>query len=386
MMDRTASLHALTIAAGLLIAWRVITVNAVVYDEAGRQRLTTNSESPAASLVAILQRNPGEVAALVALAQERERAGEVEAAGRAYEAALAIAPVDRDVLTLAANFSLRHGRTAAAVAQFDRLVENYGEYAQVFPVFGQLLAARDPAVEAIAARNPGWMGAFIIDGCRRNIDPGLLALLLQRRGTRAQAAEVDCVTERLRTAGRWDESYLAWLNSLPRERLADVGFVFNGSFEHGTSGVGFDWRIARGSERDLGHAVMFAPAPGGVGQRALRVTYNGKRQAGPAIEEYLAVPAGRYEFSGLARMDKLNSVRGLQWTVRCQRKEGAAQAIASSERFLGVGEWRRFAFEVVVPKGCDGQVLQLVPVGMDEGTTYLAGTAWFDDLRLTRAR
>ena len=43
-------------------------------------------------------------------------------------------------------------------------------------------------------------------------------------------------------------------------------------------------------------------------------------------------------------------------------------------------------FEAVVPEGCPGQVLQLEPVGMDEGTTFLAGTAWFDDLRLTRRR
>ena len=387
-MDRTATWRAATILVVLAVLWRVITVNALLYDDTGRPRLAGGSgnEPDPAALVAILQHNPAEIAALLALAQGAERAGAPDLAARAYTAATNIAPIDRDALVLSSQFFLRQGRGAEAVAQLDRLVENYGEYDKVFPVFAQLLAARDPAVLAIAQRNPAWLGTFIADACRRSIDPAIVAALLQRRGALAKAEEVDCVTTKLRLAGRWEESYQVWLNSLPPERLRDVGYVFNGSFEFAPSGVGFDWRLARGSEREIGHSVMLAPSTSGTGQRALRVTYNGKRQAGVAAEEYLAVPPGRYEFSGLARMDKLNSVRGVHWTLACMRPQGEPAPLANSERFLGALEWQRFAFEVVIPEGCAGQVLRLEPVGMNEGAVYLAGTAWFDDLRLTRAR
>ncbi|MEO5694266.1 MAG: hypothetical protein ABIQ72_14155 [Usitatibacter sp.] len=374
------------IALGLLLAWRIISVNAVLYDDNGRPQLP--GASSARDLVEILRTNPAEVAALLVMAQSREQSGDIAGATRAYESALQLAPIDRDTLTLASAFFLRQKRVPEALVQLDRLVDNYGEFDKVFPVFSQLLAAREPGMQAIAARNPKWLGRFIADGCRRNVDPVLLAPLLQRRaaGGAMHSDEVGCVTASLRTAGKWDVAYQVWLNTLPRERLADVGFVFNGSFEYEPSGVGFDWRIAKGAEREVGNAVAFASANSGAGKRALRVSYTGKRQAAAAIEEYLAVAPGRYELSGLARMDQLSSVRGLQWALRCVAAEGAGRTLAVSERFLAGGEWRPFSMAVSIPADCRGQVLQLEPAGLNEGTTYVAGTAWFDDLRLTRAR
>lgn len=374
------------IAIGLLLAWRIITVNAVLYDNNGRPRLL--SASSAGDMVEMLRSNPAEVAALLVMAQTREQSGDIAGATRAYESALQLAPIDRDTLTLSSAFFLRQTRVPEALVQFDRLVDNYGEFDKVFPVFSQLLAAREPGMQAIAARNPKWLGRFITDGCRRKVDPVLLAPLVQRRaaGGAMPSDEVGCVTASLRAAGKWDVAYQVWLNTLPRERLADVGFVFNGSFEYEPSGVGFDWRIAKGTQREVGNAVAFATSNSGAGKRALRVTYTGKRQTAAAIEEYLAVAPGRYELSGLARMDQLNSVRGLQWTLRCATPAGARRPLAVSERFMAGGEWRAFSMAVSVPADCRGQVLQLEPVGLDEGTTYVAGTAWFDDLRLTRAR
>ena len=193
------------------------------------------------------------------------------------------------------------------------------------------------------------------------------------------------MTEKLRAAGRWEQAYQVWLNTLPRERLADVGYVFNAGFEHAASGVGFDWMPSRGAERETGHAVEFAATRGAGGKRALRVTYNGKRQAVPAIRQLMALPPGRYELSGRGRVDSLNSVRGVQWTLRCAAAD-EAPPLAASERFLGSSEWRPFTVELAIPRDCPGQVLQLEPVGMHEGTTFLSGTAWFDDLRLARQR
>ena len=120
-------------------------------------------------------------------------------------------------------------------------------------------------------------------------------------------------------------------------------------------------------------------------KRALRVSYNGKRQVVPAIGQLMVLPPGRYQLAGRGRVDSLNSVRGVQWTIRCAAAENAP-LLAASERFLGSSEWRGFAVEVVIPAGCPGQVLQLEPVGMNEGTTFLSGTAWFDDLGIARQR
>ena len=390
-MDSAAAWRAGTVAVAFVLLWRIITVNAVLFDDRGRPQLPMLAPGDAAegrAMAAVLRENPGEVAALLVLAQDYERSGDVAKAARAYESAQLIAPIDRDTLQASAGFFLRQGRVKEALGQLDRLAGHYGEYEKVFPVLGTLLAAGEPAWAAIVARNPAWLGAFIVTACRQGLDPALLAPLLQRRVgvRRVQPSEVDCVTDKLRAGGQWEAAYQVWLNTLPRDRLADVGHVYNGSFEFATSGAGFDWRPARGSERQIGHAVEFAISSGGAGKRALRVAYNGKRQSGPSILQFMAIPPGRYELSGLARIDALNSVRGLQWALRCVGRDGRSPMIAASERFLGSSEWRRFAFEAEVPEGCPGQVLQLEPVGLNEGTTYLAGTAWFDDLRLVRRR
>jgi hypothetical protein len=87
---------------------------------------------------------------------------------------------------------------------------------------------------------------------------------------------------------------------LPRDRLADVGFLYNGSFEFATTGVGFDWRPTGARERDAGYTVEMPPAAGVSGKRALRVSYNGKRQSGIPTLQYVALSPVRYARPGLA--------------------------------------------------------------------------------------
>lgn len=385
-MTRVAPWHAAMAAVFMLLAWRVIHVNAVVYGETNRPvTRVLPGESAAEVASAALRANPAEVRALLVRAREHEQAGDGERASRAYASALELAPVDRAALHEAAAADLRHGRTAEAVGRLDALVSHYEEARPaVFPVFARMLAnpAHRALLEARAVRDPAWMDTFVPYACA-NADPQYLAPIFLKRAAagKARREEVVCVIEKLRRAGRWDVAYQVWLNTLPRARLAEVGHVFNGGFEHPASGLGFDW-IA---EDAPGHTVDFAPAVGSAGVRALRVTYTGKRLAGPALRQYLAVPPGRYELSGRVRLEALQSVRGIQWVLRCGL-EARGKPIAASEPFLGSGEWRRFALDAVIPGGCPGQVLSLEPVGLDEGTTFVSGTARFDELRLARAR
>ena len=372
----------------LVLLWRVLYVNAFVYSDANRPVARVPAEGPSRlpALRAALDANPTDAAALVALGIERERAADPASASRAYAAALEIAPIDRAALRAAVALDLREGRVADAVERLDQLAVYYPDTRDwIFPLLarGLVLPAWRAPLEGLARRRTSWMGAFVLFACRQSGDPQLAAALLAPRAGagHAQRAEVGCVTERLRGAGQWLAAYQLWLNTLPRERLADVGFVFNGSFEHAPSGVGFDW-IAE--ESSAAHLVEYPVAAGAVGRRALRVTWSGKRAASAPIRQYLAIEPGRYELSGLARLEGLQSVRGVQWVVRCAGGERSAP-LGTSPRFLGSGEWQRFSFAVEVPPQCAGQALALEPVGMNEGTTYVAGKAWFDDLRLARA-
>jgi hypothetical protein len=388
-MARATAIRAALLASGLILLWSILFVNAVLYGEGNRPVLRIDGDPAArsASLQEALRNNPAEVAALLDLAAERARDGDAAAARRAYLLALEIAPIDPLALRAAAAFELSQGRTAEAMPRLDRLAALYGESREwIFPLFVRMMDAgvELAAFDALAAQPSSWIGSFIEHACAKSTEPARLAPIMLKRSAAsgARLPEIRCVTDRLRRAGQWELAYQVWLNTLPRERLADVGFVFNGGFEHAPSGAGFDW-IAEAQAPS--HVVEYPVADSGApGRRALRVTYTGKRASGPAIRQYLAVAPGRYELTGLARMEALQSVRGLQWILRCEGAEGRAQVLAASPRFIGSNAWERFTFEVNVPASCPGQVLALEPVGLHEGTTFISGKAWFDELRLAR--
>jgi hypothetical protein len=377
--------RAVLLGVALLIAWRVLHVNAIAYGETNRPelRLPAAGEPPRPALERALAANPARVEALVLLGVEHDRAGDPQAAARAFASALEVAPIDRASLRAAAVLDAREGRVAAALGRLDALLTYYGDAREwAFPLLLQWLAVPEgaAALEALAARPSNWMGAFLAHSCGK-ADPTRSAALLVRRTAAGQARndEVACVLEGLRRAGNTPAAYQLWLNTLPRERLAEVGYVFNGSFEYTPTGLGFDW-IA--DTRSPAHAVDYPLATGAAGPRVLRVTWSGKRVSGPAIHQFVALAPGRYKLTGLARMEGLQSVRGIQWTLRCIDERRSALGV--SPRFLGSGDWETFAFEVDVPARCPGQVLQLEPVGLNEGTTFVSGKAWFDDLRATR--
>lgn len=377
-------------AVAALLLWRSVDVNAIGYDEAGRPRAPQASATAgeSAAMLAVLRGNPAEVAALVTWAQSRELAGDGAAAARAHALASRVAPSDPDALLAAALFHVREGRLDAGLERFDRALSHSSVSEAIRPALLQLLAV--PALQArwsaIAARGAPWIGHLVRSTCGRGGDTTALAMLAMARiaGGHASASEAACMIERLRRENRWEDAHQLWLNSLPAARLAEVGYVFNGGFEHDASGMGFDWKWTRASERQAGHAVAFAAAPGAAGQRALRVSYNGKRQAGPAITQYLAAAPGRYELAGMARPAGLRSVRGVHWTVRCVGPDGKPMSTAQSQPFIGTEAWRPFAFEFRIGRECVGQELRLEPVGMGQGAVYLAGEAWFDEMRLRR--
>ena len=373
----------------LALAWRVVAVNAFAYDDAGRPRVAGDEPGgESRAMAAVLRGNPAEVAALVALAQDQERRGDAAGAARTHEAGSRIAPVEPEALLASGAFDIREGRLSQGLATLERALAQSRRPDLFHPVLAQLLAM--PALQsqwrAIVDRDPPWLAGFIIGTCRRGGDVSALLPIAMARAASGKAAapETGCVIDRLREEGRWEEAHQLWLNTLPAGRLAEVGYVFNGGFEHEPSGIGFDWAPTRQPERQAGHAVSFAPAPGASGQRALRVAYNGKRQSAPAVTQYLAVAPGRYALSGRARASTLRSVRGVQWTLRCLGPDGRSTVAGRSPAFMGNEPWRPFAFEVAIGRDCPGQQLRLEPVGLHEGTVFLAGEAWFDEMRLTR--
>ena len=396
MTSNTSLARVAVATVSLLLLWRVIQVNVGLYDDSGQPRLVPGSgvaSAPSgdrqadeqAALRGMLDENPAEIGALLALAQERDKAGDSAGASKAYRTALGLAPLGREVLALAAAHFLRQD-DPAGLELLGRLVANYPDTrGRAFPVMAELLARErfQGAFAKVASQNPAWLAPFMADACARGTDPAILVpLVMQSSASPATAPAAACVMDRLRSVGRWDEAYHLWLNLLPKERRARLGFVFNGGFEALPENAGFDWLMQQAPEKQAGHTAEVVRMPGAEGQRVLRVAYNGKRQSGVPARQYLLLPPGDYELTGLARPEGIKAARGIHWTVRCMEGAKVGAIVAKSERFLGSSDWRRFAMDVPVDGACAGHVLQLEPVAEDREVAFVEGTAWFDDLAL----
>ena len=398
MFARLALWRAVLGLAALALLWRVIVVNGLLYDISGRPHLPTaavssatvaaDETSAADTLAAVVKANPAEVAALLVWAGEvREQSP--AAAERAYRAAVELAPADRDVLNAAAAFFLARGSAPEAVGYLERLADLFPETREhAFPLLAGYFFSAEGATawNDVVRRNPAWVAPFIVASCERGLDPSVLAALLVKRigASAATDAEIACVVDRLRVSGRWTEAYQLWLNSLSRAQLADVGFVYNGGFESAPLSTGFDWTLQARPERETGYAAEIVRLPVSSGRHSLRVAYNGKRQAGVPVSQYLAAPAGNYELTGMVRIERMTLGRGVHWTVRCVAEGRNGAVIAESERFIGSTEWQRFVFEVAIPEDCPGEILQLEPVGPEGSVAFAGGTVWFDDVVLRR--
>lgn len=382
---------------GLVVGWRVIVAGlAAAADPSGaaarlRGPPAGGAEANAATWRAQLAGDPADHVALAMLARTREADGDVAGARAAMDAALRLAPADRQTLLEAGAFHLRSGDLPQAMAALRRAVDLHADVrAKVWPVLVALLdtGRLDAQFADIARDDPQWWPAFIGHACAGARDADAVHRLLDAR-TRAgttHAAERRCVVDRLQRDGRWPQAYQAWLNGLSAADRARVGYVYNGDFERPLTDAGFDWRIVP----QEGVLVGVQDTSGAGGHRALRVEFANKRWSGPPVQQTLLLAPGRYRFEGRARVQRLSSWLGVQWGIQCPSGHGAGpRQLARAGPFLATSAWEAWQIEFRVPADCPVQVvrLELANPRRDDATpgdvaARLDGSAWFDDLRI----
>jgi hypothetical protein len=74
----------------------------------------------------------------------------------------------------------------------------------------------------------------------------------------------------------------------------------------------------------------------------------------------------------------------VRWEVRCEQPE--SQVLAEGPRLLASSDWTNFEFESDIPEACHYQQLRLVSAGTRRFEVAMAGTIWFDDMRITRVK
>jgi tetratricopeptide (TPR) repeat protein len=394
--------------AGAFLAWRILTLNladqhaeelkdpaaALAWDAGhpaanlalGLAGAAKDPDAALARLQAAIDGNPGEGRAYAALGLLLENKGELARAQAAMETASRLAPQRSDVQMEVAAFWMRRGDFARALAHFDTVLRhNPAQRARVFPGLVELAAdpARQAAFMTLLAKPVEWWPAFFIHAASKapSVDTGRVLFNLQKGGPNAATPEMlRAWLARLQKEGLWLEAWFVWLDSLPKEQAARVGYLFNGSFETPLSNLGFDWINPKHPGVMLDTAGTYESS----GDRALRVSFRGLRVQFQHLYQYLMLPPGDFHLQGRVRPDNLEAPQGMQWALYCV---GRNEPIAVTDRFRGSTPWTRFRTPFSVPaEGCPVQMLRLELAGTVRLDFEANGTIWFDELRIEPVR
>jgi hypothetical protein len=226
-----------------------------------------------------------------------------------------------------------------------------------------------------------WTAGFFVDAARRIKDPAKVGVLYEAARS---APDVDHATvrrawlDRLIAEGRWQQAWLSWAGELDAEQLATLANVNDSGFEGTLTGVGFDWRIGTAPNASIG----VVDGAGYEGTRGLELVFFDGRVPLNQVSQFLLLGPGAHRLTGRVKLDSLAGPRGIRWALYCAAN---TKPLATSEHFLGQGDWRVFSVDVEVPdEQCHAQLLRLETAARAPFEQQLAGRVVFDDIRITR--
>jgi tetratricopeptide (TPR) repeat protein len=345
-----------------------------------------DADAALAHLQAAIAANPTEGRSYAALGRLLENRGDDERARLAMETASRLSPQRSDVQMAVATYWMRQGDLERALVHWNTVLRHRpGLRAQVFPELLQL--AGDPANHAaflpLLGQPVPWWPAFFIHAASKAPDVNTARVLfnLQQGGPNAPTPDMlRAWLARLQKEGEWLEAWFVWLNSLTKDQIGKMGYLYNGSFEAPISNLGFDWIHHKHPAVSLDTAATYDTS----GERALRVSFRGLRAQFQNLHQYLMLPPGKYHLQGRVRPDNLQAEQGMQWALYCL---GSREPIAVSERFRGSQQWTRFRTEIIIPpEGCPVQTLRLELAGTIRLDFDASGTIWFDNLTIEQVR
>lgn len=397
------------IVVSLVVLWRIVAVGLAQYyvdrsahgdETAAAKALTWHGSQPEALLRQARQRlgqdpagaseemrrayrvDPADPDPLLALTNASQKTTSPETAEAYIHRATQLAPANPSVASRAAAFWLDRGDLSKAMQYWSRALEaDPGVRKGIFRIL--LAIAEDPQARLVfadyAPTPPTWWQPFFAEVAQRALDVEtvrfLYALRRDAAGSPISEAERGPYISRLQREGMATEAYLVWVNGLDDDRRRHLGLLYNGGFEVAPTDVGFDWRRIPLRGVVIGTAKTF----GSDGDRSLHLLFQGTKGPFRHLVQDLYLQPGAYRVYGRVRPDGLKGTGGLQWALRCGAN---LPPLATSERFIGSGQWRDFSFSFELPQGCQAPQILLQSAGERPSDHDLTGAIWFDALRI----
>lgn len=350
--------------------------------ERGLQMLPDTPEAGEELLARAYAANPADPRPLIVSAARLALAGDHERSDALIEIADALAPADpRWQQEIALYWDARQ-RPARALAHLSKVMEadpaRRWELNRIW-----LNLAEQPEQRTLllpyAMAPPNWWSGFLHFAAAEASSTETVRLLYNMRRQSTQAAltteERSAYLARLKRDGLISEAYLVWLNGLSAAERSALGLLHNGSFELPLSHIGFGWHLRHPRVEGASLATQ-----GAVGSRALELRFRALDSRFEHLHQPLFLDPGTYRLTGRVRSERLKTLGGLRWRVRCQLP--TREVLGESRRVFGPDGWTPFAFDFEVPADCRYQELRLESAGQRGLELSIDGSIWFDDLAI----
>lgn len=281
----------------------------------------------------------------------------------------------------AAYWSMR-GDFARAMQNWNQaLISEPSKGSLIFPMFQSMLQQSGDYqwIARFQLTQSNWWNRFLSFMFKHEKDLPRVERLVQfsiQSGYTLTLNDRKGMIARYQTEKRWSAAYLAWLNSLEQQQLAQLGLIYDGEFNLVPEQYGFSWRIPR--QKNYKARIRRRIQESGS---ALHFQFLNARVSYVVAKQTLNLGSGRYRFSFDTRIDGLLIGKGLIWRIRCLN---TGKEIMRSPRLRGRDSWKTQQMEFSVPAQCGAQELWLDIDGRDRQGTYAQGGVWFDKLKLIR--
>lgn len=337
-----------------------------------------------AASIAALKADPLSTKALTRLAQIADAKGDSAKAAKLMAAAAA-----RSARTLYAQAWLldRDSLTGDFEAFVDRADVVFRAHPQIVGVVAKTLApmlGTETVVQRLVtklAENPPWRRGLLQSLVAQGADVDDLSSLydaLSSTDAPPEPSEIRPWLARLVGEGRFEAAYIAWINTIPSERLANAGLLYNAGFDYDISNMPFDWTLSPVN----GASVAIEKGVKEGAPRELAVDFFGGRVPFRNVSHLLTLPPGRYVLQGEERADGLRNSRGMRWRLSCV--DGAKQELASTNLLNGDVPWRPFSVEFETPADCGVQSLVLELAARTALESVVSGGVRYRRLQISR--
>jgi len=334
------------------------------------------------------QLNPRSADLWMELADAYRASGDPVQAQQAYEKAQANYPISSEVAWRYGNFLLYEGN----------LSDSYTKIRQALLVDPSLAPSAisecwqaDPNLAAILdkvlpAKPEYYESAMDFFLSRNLLDPALAVWNRERAlGLPITMSRATPLVDALIDQDRMADARETWREALeaahwPQGEGKDGSLVFNGGFEHDFANGGYDWREVPVT----GVRFDFDSLSAHASSRSLRIQFEGTSNPDfHNLFQYVPVdPGTRYHFSAYFRTEGVSTDRGIGFEIFDPRHPSQVHQVTSE--ILGTNPWTLVQADVVT-----GPETHLLKIAVKRLPSWkfdnkLIGTAWIDDVSLTR--